>query len=113
MVCIVHLLCRECDLKGVLENYLWLLGLLNSLINPLVYACWQKEVRLQLSNMFSCITNRLLSAAPPSVMERCHSSPPVQARACVSEGATNSPSVRLPISSLDANALHLSDTTSL
>ncbi|XP_027888191.1 glucose-dependent insulinotropic receptor [Xiphophorus couchianus] len=113
VVCIVHLLCRECDLKGVLENYLWLLGLLNSLINPLVYACWQKEVRLQLSNMFSCITNRLLSAAPPSVMERCHSSPPVQARACVSEGATNSPSIRLPISSLDANALHLSDTTSL
>uniref|UniRef100_M4ALR4 G protein-coupled receptor 119 n=1 Tax=Xiphophorus maculatus TaxID=8083 RepID=M4ALR4_XIPMA len=80
VVCIVHLLCRECDLKGVLENYLWLLGLLNSLINPLVYACWQKEVRLQLSNMFSCITNRLLSAAPPSVMERCHSSPPVQGK---------------------------------
>uniref|UniRef100_A0A087Y465 G protein-coupled receptor 119 n=1 Tax=Poecilia formosa TaxID=48698 RepID=A0A087Y465_POEFO len=64
VVCIVHLLCRECALKEVLENYLWLLGLFNSLINPLVYACWQREVRLQLSDMFSCITNRLLSAAP-------------------------------------------------
>uniref|UniRef100_A0A3B5MNK9 G-protein coupled receptors family 1 profile domain-containing protein n=1 Tax=Xiphophorus couchianus TaxID=32473 RepID=A0A3B5MNK9_9TELE len=69
VVCIVHLLCRECDLKGVLENYLWLLGLLNSLINPLVYACWQKEVRLQLSNMFSCITNRLLSWLKDSLFE--------------------------------------------
>uniref|UniRef100_A0A096MI60 G protein-coupled receptor 119 n=1 Tax=Poecilia formosa TaxID=48698 RepID=A0A096MI60_POEFO len=37
VVCIVHLLCRECALKEVLENYLWLLGLFNSLINPLVY----------------------------------------------------------------------------
>uniref|UniRef100_A0A3B3USZ4 G protein-coupled receptor 119 n=1 Tax=Poecilia latipinna TaxID=48699 RepID=A0A3B3USZ4_9TELE len=60
VVCIVHLLCRECALKEVLENYLWLLGLFNSLINPLVYACWQREVRLQLSDMFSCITNRIL-----------------------------------------------------
>ncbi|XP_007563967.2 glucose-dependent insulinotropic receptor-like [Poecilia formosa] len=113
VVCIVHLLCRECALKEVLENYLWLLGLFNSLINPLVYACWQREVRLQLSDMFSCITNRLLSAAPPSVMERCHSSPPAQPHACVSEGDTPSPSIMLPISSLDANAVHLSDTTSL
>uniref|UniRef100_A0A3Q2SWL0 G protein-coupled receptor 119 n=1 Tax=Fundulus heteroclitus TaxID=8078 RepID=A0A3Q2SWL0_FUNHE len=73
VVCIVHLLCRKCALKEVLENYLWLLGLLNSLINPLVYACWQREVRLQLSAMFSCITSRLTSAAPPSALERSHS----------------------------------------
>lgn len=113
VVCIVHLLCRQCALKGILENYLWLLGLLNSLINPLVYACWQREVRLQLSDMFSCITNRVLSATPPSAIERDHSSQPVQTRACVSEGDTPSPSIMLPISSLDANAVHLSDTTSL
>ncbi|KAM4726910.1 glucose-dependent insulinotropic receptor [Anableps anableps] len=113
VVCIVHLLCRKCALKEVLENYLWLLGLLNSLINPLVYACWQREVRLQLSDMFSCITNRLLSAAPPSVRDRCHSSPHVQAHACVSEGDTPNPSIMLPVSSLNANGVHLSDTTSL
>ncbi|MEQ2212890.1 hypothetical protein XENOCAPTIV_006488 [Xenoophorus captivus] len=113
VVCIVHLLCRTCGLKNVLENYLWLLGLLNSLINPLVYACWQGEVRLQLSAMFSCITSRFLSAAPPSITERCHSSPPVQTNACVSEGDTLSPSIMLPISSLDAHAVHQSDTTNL
>ncbi|KAJ4920063.1 hypothetical protein JOQ06_022448 [Pogonophryne albipinna] len=43
VACIVHLLCESCQLKGVLENYLWLLGLSNSLINPLVYAFWQRE----------------------------------------------------------------------
>ncbi|XP_038155564.1 glucose-dependent insulinotropic receptor isoform X2 [Cyprinodon tularosa] len=113
VVCIVHLLCRRCALKEVLENYLWLLGLLNSLINPLVYACWQREVRLQLSAMFSCITSRLLSEAAPSVMERGHSSPPAHNHACVSEGDTPSPSIRIPISSLDAQAVHFTDTTSL
>ncbi|KAM4547470.1 glucose-dependent insulinotropic receptor [Fundulus diaphanus] len=113
VVCIVHLLCRKCALKEVLENYLWLLGLLNSLINPLVYACWQREVRLQLSAMFSCITSRLTSAAPPSVLERSHSSPPAQTHACVSEGDAPSPSIMLPISSLDVHAVHPSDTTSL
>uniref|UniRef100_A0A3Q2DPX4 G protein-coupled receptor 119 n=1 Tax=Cyprinodon variegatus TaxID=28743 RepID=A0A3Q2DPX4_CYPVA len=56
VVCIVHLLCRRCALKEVLENYLWLLGLLNSLINPLVYACWQREVRLQL-RLFHLVLN--------------------------------------------------------
>uniref|UniRef100_G3QCD0 G protein-coupled receptor 119 n=1 Tax=Gasterosteus aculeatus TaxID=69293 RepID=G3QCD0_GASAC len=54
VVCIVHLLCESCKLTGLLENHLWLLGLSNSLINPLVYAFWQREVRLQLAAMFSC-----------------------------------------------------------
>jgi G protein-coupled receptor 119 len=35
----------------VLEQYLWLLGVGNSLLNPLIYAYWQKEVRQQLYHM--------------------------------------------------------------
>lgn len=58
VVCIVHLLCKSCKLTDVLENYLWLLGLSNSLINPLVYAFWQREVRLQLAAMFCCCRRR-------------------------------------------------------
>uniref|UniRef100_A0A3Q2ZPD8 G-protein coupled receptors family 1 profile domain-containing protein n=1 Tax=Kryptolebias marmoratus TaxID=37003 RepID=A0A3Q2ZPD8_KRYMA len=75
VVCIVHILCEKCRLKHVLENYLWLLGLSNSLINPLVYAFWQREVRLQLAAMFSCITGRLLAAGPLGAAEsniHCH-----------------------------------------
>ncbi|KAM6907277.1 glucose-dependent insulinotropic receptor [Xenentodon cancila] len=83
VVCIVHILCKSCGLKEVLENYLWLLGLSNSLINPLVYAFWQREVRLQLAAMFSCVTGMPAAAAPPGVTERCH--PLVQTQTCVSE----------------------------
>uniref|UniRef100_A0A8C3AAD2 G protein-coupled receptor 119 n=1 Tax=Cyclopterus lumpus TaxID=8103 RepID=A0A8C3AAD2_CYCLU len=64
VVCIVHLLCESCELTNVLENHLWLLGLSNSLINPLVYAFWQKEVRLQLAAMFSCFTGRPAAGLP-------------------------------------------------
>ncbi|KAM8834969.1 glucose-dependent insulinotropic receptor [Synchiropus picturatus] len=52
--CIVQLLCKNCKLIKVLENYLWLLGLSNSLINPLVYAYRQREVRMELAAMFCC-----------------------------------------------------------
>uniref|UniRef100_A0A8C9ZK37 G protein-coupled receptor 119 n=1 Tax=Sander lucioperca TaxID=283035 RepID=A0A8C9ZK37_SANLU len=65
VACIVHLLCESCELTALLENYLWLLGLSNSLINPLVYAFWQREVRLQLAAMFSCFISRSLAAGPP------------------------------------------------
>ncbi|KAJ7996042.1 hypothetical protein DPEC_G00232980 [Dallia pectoralis] len=58
IVCVVQVLCEACELYKVLENDLWLLGLLNSLINPLVYACWQKEVRLQIGALFSCTEDR-------------------------------------------------------
>uniref|UniRef100_A0A3B3E1L2 G protein-coupled receptor 119 n=2 Tax=Oryzias melastigma TaxID=30732 RepID=A0A3B3E1L2_ORYME len=94
VVCIVHILCESCRLKHVLENYLWLLGLSNSLINPLVYAFWQREVRLQLASMFSCIAGWWAPAAVP--MERSQPLPPVQTqhRHCGAE--TPSPSLLLP-----------------
>ncbi|XP_066501314.1 glucose-dependent insulinotropic receptor [Hoplias malabaricus] len=55
IVSVVQVLCPKCKLYGFLENHLWLLGLTNSLINPLVYAFWQREVRQQLGDMFACI----------------------------------------------------------
>lgn len=74
VVCIVHLACEQCQLSKVLENHLWLLGLTNSLINPLVYAFWQREVRVQLAAMFQCITRRPWAAKAVRVGER--SGPP-------------------------------------
>lgn len=53
MVSVVQVLCSNCEFYRLLENHLWLLGLSNSLVNPLVYACWQKEVRQQLCFIFS------------------------------------------------------------
>ncbi|XP_026184329.1 glucose-dependent insulinotropic receptor [Mastacembelus armatus] len=109
MVCIVHVLCQSCKLANVLENYLWLLGLSNSLINPLVYAFWQREVRLQLAAMFSCFTGRSLAAGPPGVTERCD---PHSPQVCVSGGDTFNPSLLGPTD----NELHttpLSTTTTL
>uniref|UniRef100_A0A4W4GN42 G-protein coupled receptors family 1 profile domain-containing protein n=1 Tax=Electrophorus electricus TaxID=8005 RepID=A0A4W4GN42_ELEEL len=55
VVSIVQVLCQPCELYRFLEYQLWFLGLSNSLINPLVYAFWQKEVRQQLFYMFACI----------------------------------------------------------
>ena len=111
VVCIVHILCKKCGLTHVLENYVWLLGLSNSLINPLVYAFWQREVRLQLATMFSCITGR--SVATEAVTERCHQPPPVQTQACVSVGDIPSPSLLEPVTDFEAHAVPLSTTTSL
>ncbi|XP_037368789.1 glucose-dependent insulinotropic receptor [Talpa occidentalis] len=48
---IVQVVCQQCHLYLVLERYLWLLGVGNSLLNPLLYAYWQKEVRQQLYQM--------------------------------------------------------------
>ncbi|XP_074059472.1 glucose-dependent insulinotropic receptor [Macrotis lagotis] len=47
----VQAACQECQLYQVLERYLWLLGVGNSLLNPLIYAYWQKDVRMQLYQM--------------------------------------------------------------
>ncbi|XP_004634560.1 glucose-dependent insulinotropic receptor [Octodon degus] len=48
---IVQAGCQECNLYTVLEKYLWLLGVGNSLLNPLIYAYQQKEVQQQLYHM--------------------------------------------------------------
>ncbi|CAN9501057.1 unnamed protein product [Ophioblennius macclurei] len=58
LVCVAHILCERCGLKDDLEGALFLLGLSNSLVNPLVYAFWQHEVRLQLAAIFSCAWGR-------------------------------------------------------
>lgn len=110
--CIVQLLCKSCKLIEVLENNLWLLGLTNSLINPLVYAFWQREVRLQLVAMFSCFTARLLAPGPLGVTEVCNPQPPVRTQAGVSGGDAINPSLLPPITSYDeAHTQPLSVTT--
>ncbi|XP_061817614.1 glucose-dependent insulinotropic receptor [Nerophis lumbriciformis] len=67
VVSIVQLLCDNCQLIVLLENHLWLLGMSNSLINPLVYACWQREVRTQIAGMFAYCPGR--RSTPGPVME--------------------------------------------
>ncbi|XP_008575007.1 PREDICTED: glucose-dependent insulinotropic receptor [Galeopterus variegatus] len=58
---IVQVACQNCCLYLVLEQYLWLLGLGNSLFNPLIYAYWQKEVRQQLYHMVLGVKKGLTS----------------------------------------------------
>nr|XP_006118181.1 glucose-dependent insulinotropic receptor [Pelodiscus sinensis] len=55
---IVQVVCQECFLYEVIERYLWLLGLCNSLLNPLIYAYWQKEVRLQIYQLSLCMKRK-------------------------------------------------------
>lgn len=113
VVCLVHVLCKSCELTGVLENYLWLLGLINSLINPLVYAFWQREVRMQLAAMFSCFTGGSLASGPPGVTES-DLQPPVLAQTCVSGGDALNPSKsQLITCNDDSHTVPLSATTSL
>ncbi|NXK52300.1 GP119 protein, partial [Chauna torquata] len=57
---IVQTVCTECFPYKVIENYLWLLGLCNSLLNPLLYSCWQKDVRLQFSQLAASVKRRVL-----------------------------------------------------
>ncbi|XP_007953938.1 glucose-dependent insulinotropic receptor [Orycteropus afer afer] len=58
---IVQVACQNCHLYLVLERYLWLLGVGNSLLNPLIYAYWQKEVRQQLYQMVLGVKKGLTS----------------------------------------------------
>ncbi|NWS59334.1 GP119 protein, partial [Chunga burmeisteri] len=57
---IVQTICLECFPYRVIENYLWLLGLCNSLLNPLLYSYRQKDVRLQLSQLAAGVKRRVL-----------------------------------------------------
>ncbi|KAL3970620.1 proteoglycan 4 [Sarotherodon galilaeus] len=113
VVSIVHILCKSCDLKAVIENHIWLLGLSNSLINPVVYAIWQREVRLQLVAMFSCITGSSLAARPPAVTERSNPQPNVQTQASASRRDTLNPALLHPITNYEAHAGPQTATTSL
>ncbi|NXU93828.1 GP119 protein, partial [Xiphorhynchus elegans] len=57
---IVLMLCPNCFPHKVIENFLWLLGLGNSLLNPLLYSYWQRDVRLQLSQLAAGVQRRVL-----------------------------------------------------
>ncbi|XP_027753663.1 glucose-dependent insulinotropic receptor [Empidonax traillii] len=57
---IVLMFCTQCFPYKVIENFLWLLGLGNSLLNPLLYSCWQRDVRLQLSHLAADVKRRVL-----------------------------------------------------
>ncbi|NWY55466.1 GP119 protein, partial [Chionis minor] len=57
---IAQTICPGCFPYKVIENYLWLLGLCNSLLNPLLYSYWQKDVRLQLSQLAAGVKRRVL-----------------------------------------------------
>ncbi|NXF72768.1 GP119 protein, partial [Sclerurus mexicanus] len=57
---IVLTLCPNCFPHKVIENFLWLLGLGNSLLNPLLYSYWQRDVRLQLSQLAAGVQRRVL-----------------------------------------------------
>lgn len=57
---IVQTVSPGCFPYQVIENYLWLLGLCNSLLNPLLYSYWQKDVRLQLSQLAAGVKRRVL-----------------------------------------------------
>ncbi|NXD85844.1 GP119 protein, partial [Halcyon senegalensis] len=57
---IMQTICSECFPHEVIDNYLWLPGLCNSLLNPLLYSFWQKDVRLQLAQLAAGIKRRVL-----------------------------------------------------
>ncbi|NXE10718.1 GP119 protein, partial [Lophotis ruficrista] len=57
---VAQTVCVKCFPYEVIENYLWLLGLCNSLLNPLLYSYCQKDVRLQLSQLAAGVKRRVL-----------------------------------------------------
>ncbi|NXC90869.1 GP119 protein, partial [Cercotrichas coryphoeus] len=57
---VVQMACPECFPYRVIESFLWLLGLGNSLLNPLLYSYWQRDVQLQLSQLAAALRRRIL-----------------------------------------------------
>lgn len=57
---IVQIVCTKCFYYRVIESYLWLLGLCNSLLNPLLYSYRQKDVRQQLSQLAAGVKRKVL-----------------------------------------------------
>uniref|UniRef100_A0A8C5X6B5 G protein-coupled receptor 119 n=1 Tax=Malurus cyaneus samueli TaxID=2593467 RepID=A0A8C5X6B5_9PASS len=57
---VVQMVCPECFPYKVIENFFWLLGLGNSLLDPLLYSCWQRDVQLQLSQLAAGVKRRVL-----------------------------------------------------
>ncbi|XP_069752123.1 glucose-dependent insulinotropic receptor [Narcine bancroftii] len=55
----VQACCIKCQLYIIIEDYLWLLGLSNSLMNPLIYSYWQKDVRVNVCQMCCCAKFRI------------------------------------------------------
>ncbi|XP_067903102.1 glucose-dependent insulinotropic receptor-like [Heterodontus francisci] len=55
----VQACCTKCQLYTIIEDYLWLLGLCNSLTNPLIYSYWKKDVRMQVCQMCCCAKIRI------------------------------------------------------
>ncbi|XP_059832490.1 glucose-dependent insulinotropic receptor-like [Hypanus sabinus] len=56
---IVQACCITCELHILIEDYLCLLALSNSLMNPLIYSYWQKDVRTQVCQMCCCAKFRI------------------------------------------------------
>uniref|UniRef100_H1A599 G protein-coupled receptor 119 n=1 Tax=Taeniopygia guttata TaxID=59729 RepID=H1A599_TAEGU len=57
---IVQMACPTCVPYKVIESFLWLLGMGNSLLNPLLYSYWQRDVQLQLSQLAAGVKRRVL-----------------------------------------------------
>ncbi|XP_009930647.2 glucose-dependent insulinotropic receptor [Opisthocomus hoazin] len=57
---VVQTACPACFPHKVIEDYLWLLGLGNSLLNPLLYAYRQKDVRTQLARLAAAVKRMVL-----------------------------------------------------
>ncbi|XP_059678344.1 glucose-dependent insulinotropic receptor-like [Gavia stellata] len=50
----VQAACSSCNLAGLLKDALFLLGETNSLINPLIYAVYSKDIRSHLAKLLRC-----------------------------------------------------------
>ncbi|XP_031427117.1 glucose-dependent insulinotropic receptor-like [Clupea harengus] len=109
-VSVVQLLCSNCRLYHFLENHLWLLGLSNSLINPLVYACWQREVRQQICTIFAHLKGNARCWASTDSVNGCHSDRPVPVRTSLPTDPLSVPLTLLTIQEPIAVAMPLAQS---